>query len=56
MLEQDKINYSIPDLEKINSKSLLLDSEKPKQKKRFGLSFFYNIFNKSFKFNINWRF
>lgn len=56
MIDQNKINYTKPDLEKINSKSILLDSEKPKEERRWSFSFFYNIFNKSFKINFKWRF
>lgn len=54
MLDQNKIHYKEVDLEAIN-KSQPLKCDKKKEK-RFSLSFFYNIFNKTFKFKFNWRF
>ena len=55
MLDQSKINYKKVDLEKINKNQPLSEDEKPKEKRRWGFSFFYNIFNKSFKINFKWR-
>ena len=55
MLDQNKIKYNKVDLEKINKSQPIIE-DKPKKQKRWCFSFFYNIFNKSFKFNFKWRF
>ena len=52
MLDQNKIKYKKVDLEEINKSQPLKAN---KSQKRWCFSFFYNIFNKSFKFNFKWR-
>jgi len=55
MLDQNKISYKQVDLEEVNKSQPVIE-EKPKDQKRRCFSFFYNIFNKSFKINFKWRF
>lgn len=54
MLDQNRIKYNKVDLEKINSNQPL--KCETKESKRFSWTFFYNIFNKTFKFEFKWRF
>ena len=54
MLDQNKIKYKQVDLAEIN-KSQLVETLK-QEKKRWNFSIFYNIFNKTLKFNFKWRF
>lgn len=52
-INQDQIDYKEIDLDKINSEQFI---EPEKEEKRFSMSFFYNWFNKTFRFNFKWRF
>lgn len=54
MIDQTKIEYNKPDLDKINDNQPI--ELEDKEEKVFKWSFFYNIFNKTFKFKFLWRF